>query len=217
MKKTNILVSAVLIAFVFVSLGAAFSYAAVATKKPGVSTKKTKTAVKKTKKAVKKPAKKTTKKTVKAKSKKTAAAKKKTTAKISNTEGPVGTWLTNGHSQFRVLSADYAEANPNGERAPVGTRWFVVKVEIKNGDPFTATYGGDFHRVMVIDAKKVYYSENIAKRASNWAENDDKMELMPGEIMQTDYVFTMPNEADPVRILFDASSADKYPVIKVNL
>jgi len=217
MKKTNILVSAVLIAFVLVSLGAAFSYAAVATKKPGVNTKKTKIAAKKTKKAVKKPAKKTAKKTVKARSKKTAAAKKKTSAKISNTEGPVGTWLTNGHSQFRVLSADYAESNPNGEKAPIGTRWFVVKVEIKNGDPFTATYGGDFHRVMVIDAKKVYYSENIAKRASNWAENDDKMELMPGETMQTDYVFTMPNEADPVKILFDASSADKYPVIKVNL
>lgn len=145
---------------------------------------------------------------------------KKTTAtavKQGDLAGPVGTWLNNGHTAFRVVDTEFKDADPRGQRAPEGTRFFVVTVEIKNKDPFTAVYGGDYHRVMVIDKNRVYYMENISKNPVNWADNEDIKELMTDETFKTAYVFTMPTEAEPEKLVFDASSADKYPVMNVSL
>lgn len=240
MKKSKLLAMILILAFMFGSFGfslmcSAQTSSAVKTKAKPAKTAKKKTSAKtktikksakkisnkskakpvKTKKqAAKKPA---AKKAKKAKKANTVSKQKAPSKAVTSLEGPVGVWLSNGHTQFRVVKTEYASANPKGQSAPDGAKWFVVTVELKNGDPFTATYGSDFHRAMVIDAKKVYYVENVAKKPSNWAENDDKFELMTDESFQTDYVFSIPNEAVPVRFLFDVSSADKYPVMKVNL
>lgn len=146
-----------------------------------------------------------------------AAPKGKAAVQLSELEGPVDTWLNNGHTAFRVLKAEKKNSDPRGGMPPAGTIFYVVTVEIKNKDPFTAVYGGDYHRVMVIDANRVYYMENIAKNPVNWADNDDIKELMPAETFQTAYVFVMPEEAVPDKLIFDVSSADKYPVMRVSL
>ena len=146
-----------------------------------------------------------------------AAPKGKAAVQLSELEGPVDAWLNNGHTAFRVLKAEKKNSDPRGGMPPAGTIFYVVTVEIKNKDPFTAVYGGDYHRVMVIDANRVYYMENIAKNPVNWADNDDIKELMPAETFQTAYVFVMPEEAVPDKLIFDVSSADKYPVMRVSL
>lgn len=147
----------------------------------------------------------------------TAKPKTAAAAQLTELEGPIGTWLNNGHTAFRVINTEKKDTDPRGQKPPVGTVFYVVTAEIKNKDPFTAVYGGDYHRVMVIDANRVYYMENVAKNPANWADNDDIRELMPAETFQTAYVFTVPEEAVPDKLVFDVSSADKYPVIRVSL
>ncbi|GEM_PF-4706360 len=147
----------------------------------------------------------------------TAKPKTAAAAQLTELEGPIGTWLNNGHTAFRVINTEKKDTDPRGQKPPAGTVFYVVTAEIKNKDPFTAVYGGDYHRVMVIDANRVYYMENVAKNPANWADNDDIRELMPAETFQTAYVFTVPEEAVPDKLVFDVSSADKYPVIRVLL
>ncbi|MFA5104117.1 MAG: hypothetical protein WC527_02960 [Candidatus Margulisiibacteriota bacterium] len=152
-----------------------------------------------------------------AKQKKAASKTKAVSLKQTNLEGAVGTWLNNGHTAFRVVKTEFKDSNTRGQKPPEGTRFFVVTAEIINKDPFTAVYGGDYHRVMVIDTNRVYYMENLAKNAINWADNEDIKELMTGETIQIAYVFTLPSEAQPDKLVFDASAADKYPVMRVLL
>lgn len=152
-----------------------------------------------------------------AKQKKTAPKTQAASSKLTDLEGSVDTWLNNGHTAFRVVKTELKDADPRGQRPAEGTRFFVVTVELKNKDPFTAVYGGDYHRVMVIDANRVYYMENVSKNPINWADNEGIKELMTGESFETAYVFTIPVEAVPDKLVFDASAADKYPVMRVLL
>ncbi len=148
---------------------------------------------------------------------KTDEVVKKSENKSVDIEGPIGTWLNNGHTSFRVIKTFFQNTDPRGQKAPQGTRFFVVDVEIKNADPFTAIYGGNYHKATLIDSNKVYYMEENAKNPDNWADNDSERELMPNESFETAYVFTIPEEAVPEKFIFDVSSADKYPVMKVLL
>ncbi|MBU0630787.1 MAG: hypothetical protein KKC80_07725 [Candidatus Margulisbacteria bacterium] len=134
---------------------------------------------------------------------------------LQGLQGKVGEWLANGTSKFKVISFEYPEAGPNGEKADKAKKYIAIEVELVNNQKFTTSYGGPNGSLNLVDKDEQLFSRVYNVSKSDWRKRESSRRLKPGESLNVFYLAIVPQEYTPIRVVYIPGA--KLPVYRVNL
>ncbi|HTY13461.1 MAG TPA: hypothetical protein VMD02_04670 [Candidatus Omnitrophota bacterium] len=129
--------------------------------------------------------------------------------------GKVGEWLFNGTTKFIVNSVKYPEVGPKGEKPDAGKRWIAIEVEVKNAHKFTATYGGPWGKLQLVDKDDQLFDAVYHVSRTAWKTRESAKRLLPASGLKALYLAQIPEDFTPVRMIYIAETG--APVYRVDL
>ncbi|OGC12071.1 hypothetical protein A3K48_06325 [candidate division WOR-1 bacterium RIFOXYA12_FULL_52_29] len=134
---------------------------------------------------------------------------------LQGLQGKVGEWLANGTSKFKVISFEYPEAGPNGEKAGSGKKYIAIEVELVNNQKFTTSYGGPNGSLNLVDKDEQLFTTVYNVQKEDWRKREPSKRLLPGASLKVFYLAIVPQEYFPVRLVYVPGT--KVPVYRINL
>ncbi|MBI5399317.1 DUF4352 domain-containing protein [Candidatus Saganbacteria bacterium] len=136
---------------------------------------------------------------------------------ITGVAGSIGQTLFNGITRFTVNGVETADTDPFNYKLSEGRKFVLISVEIKNGSKKARQYGYTAHKITLVDDKGQLYTNDAMKQDVNWGYMVGITDLVPGGFIKGKFVFELPTESTPERIVFEPNPLMKEKAFRVNL
>jgi hypothetical protein len=136
---------------------------------------------------------------------------------IAGVEGSIGQTLFNGVTRLTVTGVESANLDPFGAQPLSGGKFVLVSVEVKNGSKKTKQYGYTIHKMTLVDDKGQLYTTDAMKKDSSWGYMVGITDLVPGGFVKGKYIFEVPTDINPARIVFEPRIEKNEKAFRVNL
>ncbi len=113
-----------------------------------------------------------------------------------------------------MISVEYPEVGPKGEKPGKDEKWIVIETEVKNARKFTGSYGGVNCKLQLVDADDQLFEKVRHVNRNDWKKWESPRRLLPAAGLKACYVAQIPSDYNPVRLIYIVEPG--VPVYRVN-